>query len=277
MTNTPITLFVFVTLLLAPFAIAEPKPFEETTLQGIAFIRIPAGSFTIGTSDAVKAKLEEAKQWTHFENAEQPAHKVTLDKPFLISKYEITQKQWKALSTGTKKVTFAFKGDDLPADSVSFEDVSTFLYKMNKNGTHKFRLPTEAEWEYCARCGSDEAYGKGQGDVQITDANLGDYAWYAKNAGSKTHPVGQKKPNAWGLYDMMGNVWEWTRDWYIPTSYTVEAQLNPVGKDSENSTERVIRGGSWFVAANTLRPAFRSAALIDTRSAHMGFRLVCDP
>ena len=185
--------------------------------------------------------------------------------------------QWKALSTSGKKITFAFKGDDLPADSVSFEDVSTFLYKMNKNGKHNFRLPTEAEWEYCARCGSSEAYGLGKDQVQITSDNLGDYAWFAKNAGGKTHPVGKKLPNAWGLYDMMGNVWEWTRDWYLPHFYVAEDQVNPLSKDPTDSTERVIRGGSWFVAAGSVRPSFRSAGLIDSRSAHLGFRLVCDP
>ena len=269
-------LIAFLPLLLAIPCHAQTKDFEEVTVQGMVFIRIPAGSFTIGTPDAVQAQLEEAKQWTRFETVEKPAHKVTLGKPFLIGKYEVTQKQWKAFSTA-KKIAFTFKGDDLPAESVSFNDISTFLVGLNKKEERHFRLPTEAEWEYCARAGSDEAYGKGKDGVQVTDKNLGDYAWYAANAGSKPHPVGKKLPNAWGLYDMMGNVWEWCRDWYIPTGYTAEPATDPVNKDAANSTERVIRGGSWFVAGGTLRPAFRGASLIDSRSAHIGFRLVCDP
>ena len=273
MTLSQILLPIF---LLTPLAHAQSKDFEEVMIEGMVFIRIPAGSFTMGTSDAAQAQLEASKQWTHFETVEKPAHKVTLEKPFLIGKYEVTQKQWKTFSNA-KKIIFAFKGDDQPAESVSFEDVSTFLYGLNKKGGHKFRLPTEAEWEYCARAGSSEVYGLGKDGVQITDKNLGDYGWFAGNAGGKSHPVGKKLPNAWGLYDMMGNVWEWCRDWYIPTGYSAEPVINPLNKDSDNSTERVIRGGSWFVAVGTLRPAFRSAGLIDSRTAHIGFRMVCDP
>lgn len=271
------SLLILVASFCVTVAHAQTKDFEEVTVQGMVFIRIPAGTFTMGTPDAVQAQLEAAKAWTRFENVEKPAHQVTINKPFLIGKFEVTQKEWKAQSRA-KKTAFSFTGDDLPAESVSFDDVSTFIAGLNKKaGKQMFRLPTEAEWEYCARAGSNEAYGKGKDGVQITDKTLGGYAWFAATAGGKPHPVGKKLPNAWGLHDMMGNVWEWCRDWYTPAFYTAEAATNPLNKDVENSSERVIRGGSWFVAPGNLRAAFRGASLPDTRSAHIGFRLVCEP
>ncbi|MDB6140666.1 MAG: hypothetical protein JWO94_3738 [Verrucomicrobiaceae bacterium] len=268
--------------LLLTFAVtglhAQSKDFEEVSVQGMVFIRIPAGTFTMGTTAPVQAALEAAKMWTRFENVELPAHEVTLSRPFLIGKYEVTQKEWKTFARAPKKTVFSFNGDDLPAESVSFEDVTSFITGMNKKaGKQLFRLPTEAEWEYCARSGSAEAYGNGKDGVQITGKTLGDYAWFAATAGGKPHPVGKKLPNAWGLHDMMGNVWEWCRDWYLPTFYTAGAATNPLNKDADNSSERVIRGGSWFVAAGNLRAAFRGASLPDARSAHIGFRLVCEP
>ncbi len=256
---------------------AQTKDFEEVTVQGMVFIRIPKGSFTMGTTDAVQAELEAGKAWTRFENVERPAHEVTLSRSFLIGKHEVTQKEWKAFAT-VKKNPSSFKGDDQPIESVSFTDVTSWIAVLNKKeGKQRFHLPTEAEWEYCARAGGKEAYGKGKDGIPVTEKMLTDYAWYAATAGGKTHPVGKKWPNAWGLYDMSGNVWEWCRDWYGPAFYTAAAVENPANKDADNSTERVIRGGSWFVAPGYLRPAFRGASLPDTRSPHIGFRLVCDP
>jgi len=255
---------------------AEPTDFEEVTVQGIVFIRIPAGTFTMGTNDAWMAQLEAAHLWSRFENVERPAHQVTLSKPFLMGKYEVSQKQWKAIST--KKNPSAFKGDDLPVESVSFDDINAFLRLLNKKeGKERFRLPSEAEWEYCARAGGTEIYGQTKEHIPITAKTLVDHAWFAGNAGGKTHPVGQKLPNAWGLHDMSGNVWEWCRDWYAPNFYTAQAVTNPGNKDAANASERVIRGGSWFLPAPSLRCAFRGASLPDARSAHVGFRLVCDP
>ncbi len=264
-------------LFLATLARAQTKDFEEVTVQGIVFISIPAGAFTMGTTDAWQAQLEAEKVWTRFENVERPSHQVTLSRPFLMGKYEVTQKQWKAV-LAPKKNPSAFKGDDLPVESVSFDDVTTFLRALNKKeGRERFHLPTEAQWEYCARAGGTELYGQNKEHTPITAKTLGDYAWFAANAGGKTHPVGQKQPNAWGLYDMSGNVWEWCRDWYTPDFYTAEAVANPMNKDAANASEHVIRGGSWFLAAPSLRCAFRGASLPDARSAHIGFRLVCEP
>jgi formylglycine-generating enzyme required for sulfatase activity len=111
----------------------------------------------------------------------------------------------------------------------------------------------------------------------ITAKNLGDYAWFAGNAGGKTHPVGAKLPNAWGLYDTHGNVWEWCQDWYGPHFYTAAPATHPLNSDEKNSTEHVQRGGSWFVSAANQRAAYRSSGLPDSRTAYTGFRLVCEP
>jgi len=267
--------------------------FEETTIHGILFIQIPAGTFTMGTTDEVKTELVAAKTWTRFEKFEQPAHQVTLSQPFLIGKTEITQKQWVDLLG--KKSPAIFKGDELPVESVSFDDAQTLLATLNKAEPNRhFRLPTEAQWEYCARAGSNGPYGMATDGPSltaetltdhygtkyaalITAENLGEYAWFAANSAGKTHPVGTRKPNAWGLCDLQGNVWEWCQDWYDRAAYTVAAVKDPLNTDAKNSTERVIRGGSWFLAASSQRAAYRGAALPDQKSGYIGFRVVCDP
>jgi formylglycine-generating enzyme required for sulfatase activity len=251
--------------------------FEEVTVRDIVFVRIPAGSFTIGTTDEAQAQLKTEGAWTRFEQCERPAHAVTITKPFLIGKYEITQKQWTAVM-GKKNAPFTFKGDNLPVESVSWTEAQSFLAALNKlEGKARFRLPTEAEWEYCCRAGSGGAYGLAAESAPITKNNLADYAWFSVNAGNKTHPVGTRKPNAWGLFDMQGNVWEWVADWYGATFYTAAPQTDPRNKDSVNCTERVFRGGSWVLTPPNLRASFRGAALPGTKSAYVGFRAVCEP
>jgi formylglycine-generating enzyme required for sulfatase activity len=263
--------------LLALYAIrAVAADFEEVTLHDIVFVRIPAGSFTMGTSDEVRAALQAAGTWSRFEECERPAHTVAIAKPFLLGKYEITQKQWAALM-GKKSVPSAFKGDDLPVESVSWAEVQKWLAALNKvEGKARFRLPTEAEWEYCCRAGSNGAWGLGPDQVAITRQNLGEYAWFGANAAKKTHPVGTKKPNAWGLCDMQGNVWEWVQDWYGKDFYAAAPSVDPRNDDSRNATERVFRGGSWVLPEANLRAAFRGAGTPDTKSAYVGFRVLCE-
>lgn len=249
--------------------------FEESTHQGIVFVHIPAGSFTMGTTDPVQQQLKARNLWTRFGECERPAHKVTLSKSFLISKCEITQRQWSAV-LGARKQPSAFKGDDRPVESVSWEDVQVFLAALNQQeGGAKYRLPTEAEWEYCCRAGSEQAYGMASDGAPVTVETLGEYAWFNVNADHKTHPVGTKKPNAWGLHDMHGNVWEWCKDWYAPNYYAAAPATNPVNLTP--STERVFRGGSWFLAPEHLRAAFRSGNLPDFKSPYVGFRVVRNP
>jgi formylglycine-generating enzyme required for sulfatase activity len=159
-----------------------------------------------------------------------------------------------------------FKGADRPVEMVSWNDIQEFIRKLNaKEGHSRYRLPTEAEWEYAARAGSRGWYCFGHDKNQ-----LGDYAWYEANSEVETHPVGQKKANAWGLYDMHGNVWEWVQDWvdkYRGDS-VVDPQGPPVGK------YRVFRGGGWYYHANACRSAYRGVNKPVSRSNITGFRLV---
>jgi formylglycine-generating enzyme required for sulfatase activity len=160
-----------------------------------------------------------------------------------------------------------FRGDpNRPVENVSWEDVQEFLRRLNaKEGGTQYRLPTEAEWEYAARAGSTTAYSFGDNSDR-----LGEYAWYAENSGGTTHPVGQRKPNAWGLYDMHGNVWEWVQDWY--GNYPAEAATDPQGPAS--GSERVGRGGDWHGGAGHCRAAYRLRGSPGNRGGILGFRLL---
>jgi formylglycine-generating enzyme required for sulfatase activity len=165
------------------------------------FVLMPAGTFTMGSPASDPNAYDDEK----------PAHQVTISKPFYMGKYEVTQAQWKAVM-GSENNPSYFKGDSLPVDHVSWRDVQEFIQKLNRREEQASgvfcRLPTEAEWEYAARAGTTTLYSFGD-----DAAELDDYAWYAGNADHTSYPVGQKKPNAWGLYDMHGNVSEWCQDW----------------------------------------------------------------
>ena len=180
------------------------------------------------------------------DNDEKPVHKVTITKPFYMGKYEVTQEQWEAVMGSNPS---NFKGAKNPVEQVSWEDCEKFIGKLKEKVSGRdFRLPTEAEWEYACRAGSTTDYCYGDGDE-----SLDEYAWYYGNSESKTHPVGQKKANAWGLYDMHGNVWEWCSDWY--GDYADGAVSDPKGPESGSA--RVLRGGSWGGNARDCRSACR--------------------
>jgi formylglycine-generating enzyme required for sulfatase activity len=161
-------------------------------------------------------------------------------------------------------------GDTCPMEHVSWTDVQEFLRKLNQmEGTNKYRLPTEAQWEYSCRAGSTTScYGN-------DDSYLSKYAWYWSNSEGKTHPVGRKRPNAWGLYDMHGNVWEWCQDWYNENYYARSPQRDPKGPSS--GSFRVLRGGSWYEDADLLNSAIRLWNDADSRSNMHGFRVARDP
>src|SRR5262249_42281529 len=160
--------------------------------------------------------LQEQKLWTRFDECERPAHPVTLTKPFLLSKCEVTQQQWKEVMG---KNPAAFKGDSLPVESVSWDDVQQFIQKLSARSKGHYRLPTEAEWEYCCRAGSTNAFGLGKFYETLAPKNIPCQAWYRADSNSQPHPVGEKHRNAWGFYDMHGNVWEWCQDWYSADFY----------------------------------------------------------
>lgn len=242
---------IVVCVLIAVLYFTRPKPPQTITNSlGIEFILIPAGEFSMGSANGA--------------NDESPGHTVRISHAFYIGKYEVTQSQWEAVM-GTNPSQF--KGESKrPVEQVSWEDAQEFVRKLNaKEGGTKYRLPPEAEWEYAARAGSTTAYSFGDDVTQ-----LGEYAWYDQNAGNTTHPVGQRKPNAWGLHDMHGNVWEWVQDWY--GAYTAETAADPQGPSS--SSIRVFQGGRWVRHAGYCRAAYRGRARPGNRSGDLGLRLL---
>jgi formylglycine-generating enzyme required for sulfatase activity len=182
-----------------------------------------------------------------------PVDKAITVKDFYLGKYPVTQQQWEAVMGNNPS---HFKGGSLPVETVSFDDAQIFIQKLNQlSGKQHYRLPTEEEWEYCCRAGSTSAYYFGDYASQ-----LGEYVWYSDNSGNTTHPVGQKKPNEWGLYDMAGNVWEWTDSWY-----------------DISRSRSVLRGGCWYAGAERCRSANRYSSNPGRRNYSIGFRLVFVP
>ena len=158
-----------------------------------------------------------------------------------------------------------FNGDNLPVENVSWNDCQQFIDKLNDLTGRRFRLPTEAEWEFAARGGNKSRHTQYSGS-----SNIDEVAWYDGNSSIKTHPVKTKKANELGIYDLSGNVWEWCQDWY--GDYSSNAQTNPTGPSS--GTFRVYRGGSWFNNARYCRSAFRISYSPDYRYYNLGLRLV---
>jgi formylglycine-generating enzyme required for sulfatase activity len=229
----------------------------DTLTNSIALelIRVPAGIFTMGGDwDAEQADENEL-----------PKHDVTFDEPFYMGKYPVTQAQWEAVMESNPS---SFPGADHPVETVSHEDAAEFLKRLNAmEKTHTYRLPTEAEWEYAARAGSKSTYSFGP-----ETRRLADYAWYQKNSGDKTHPVGQLAPNDWGLCDVHGHVHEWCADWYQRDYYAVSPARHPAGP--RKGVARVLRGGDWGSEAWYCRCAIRSLSSPQRRSPRVGFRVV---
>jgi formylglycine-generating enzyme required for sulfatase activity len=214
------------------------------------FVLIPAGEFLMGSADG--------------DDDEHPVHTVRISQPFYLGQYAVTQTQWQAVMGSNPS---QFTGDlNRPVESVSWEDAQEFIRRLHaREDGATYRLPTEAEWEYAARAGSTTAYSFGDDPRQLSE-----YAWYSENSGGQTHPVGQLKPSAWGLYDMHGNVWEWVQDWYGP--YTAAAVVDPAGPPSGSA--RVIRGGGWDYDTSYCRSAYRNDATPGYRIDSLGFRLL---
>lgn len=180
---------------------------------------------------------------------------------FYLSKFEVTQREWKTVM-GESPSKFSSCGANCPVEHVSWEDVQKYFKKIGA------RLPTEAEWEYAAR-GAEQSYRWAGTNVE---ASLEDYAWHDANSDKSTHPVGQKQPNEFGLYDMSGNVWEWVSDWY--GSYSTRDENFPTG--SRMGTHRVMRGGSWDENSMGIRATKRNRALPERRDDTIGFRCARD-
>ena len=214
-------------------------------------IKVEGGTFTMGATSEMENPYDDEK----------PTHQVTLSS-YYIGETEVTQALWKAVMGSNPS---RFEGDDLPVEKVSWNDCQTFISKLNALTGKRFRLPTEAEWEFAARGGNQSRHTPFSGSSRIDDV-----AWYDGNSGSKTHPVKTKQPNELGIYDMTGNVWEWCQDWF--GSYSSYAQTNPTGAGS--GSYRVGRGGSWRNFPRHCRSSFRYFNSPGYSGYDLGLRLV---
>jgi len=231
---------------------------------GMEFVLIQPGRFMMGSPE------DEPGRYTG-----ERLHAVNLTNPFYMQTTEVTQDQWK-LVMGKNPSSHKRCGDNCPVEQVSWDDVQKFIQKLNqKERMGKYRLPTEAEWEYACRAGSTTAFPNGN----ITelgcerDDNLDSIGWYCGNSNNMIHPVAQKRPNAWGLHDMIGNVQEWCQDWF--GVYPYDEVTNPKGPPS--GSYRVMRGGVWYSPARDCRCASRFGSPPRYRFRHIGFRLCRTP
>lgn len=222
---------------------------------GMKLVKIPAGQFFMGSPvDEIDRDPDEG-----------PRHRVIFTAPLLIGVYPVTQEQYeRVMGRNYSK----FQSPDHPAEMVSRPDAVEFCKKLSEIAGETYSLPNEAQWEYACRAGSDGAYCFGS-----TARELGEYAWYAGNSDNRTHPVGRKRPNAWGLYDMHGNVWEWCGDlWYSQGYPGTEDRTDPVGTMGYT---HVLRGGCYYSDPQAVRSAKRFGYNETNRFPSVGFRVVC--
>jgi len=235
---------------------SENLPNSTANRLGMEFVSIPAGSFKMGGDKT----LEQA------EDHENPIHTVRFSKSILMGKYAVTQGQWSEVMNNNPS---GFKDDLRPVETVSWNDVQAYIKELNnKEKTDCYRLPTEAEWEYAARAGSESVYA-----FDSETSALDQYAWYRKNSQNRTHPVGLLGSNTWGLYDMHGNVHEWCQDWFDREYYAQSPSQSPCGP--AKGLAKSLRGGDWGSDEWYCRCASRSLGSPDRRSNRVGFRLVC--
>jgi formylglycine-generating enzyme required for sulfatase activity len=251
----------------------QPTPEWMTSIE-IKFALVPAGTFRMGSTDADQNAITNEK----------PQHEVRITRPFYLGTYEVTQGQYQAVAGQNPSY---FKGsDDLPVEQISWLDAVRFCNTLSERevrnpyyridgdavtiaGGDGYRLPTEAEWEYACRAGTTTRFSFGD-----DESALGQYAWYSANSNSQTHPVGEKQPNAFGLYDMHGNVWEWCWDGYAADYYQQAPAGDPRGPGP--AAHRVSRGGSWNDDARRARSACRDKDSPGLRYYTLGFRLARD-
>ena len=256
---------------------AAPAPAPPTT----GFVRLEPGEFTMGSPWGERGQ--------ELDDISETQHQVTLTRPFELKATEVTQAEWQALM-GSNPSSFWACGDDCPVETVSWYDAVEYCNALSAQqglapcydwdrtfaglDCEGYRLPTEAEWEYAARAGTETAFYTGDitnPDCFPLDANLDLAGWYCGNADGRTHPVGQKRANAWGLYDMHGNVFEWVQDMNRDRdSYPAGAAVDPMG--TPFGFYRVSRGGAWNFLARGARSAYRARYDPDGRDSYFGFR-----
>jgi formylglycine-generating enzyme required for sulfatase activity len=289
---------------IAPFTAEEAKAHQEawanylntqvetTNSVGAKMILIPPGEFLMGSTDEqVEAALKLAEELNtkqaakdRIQNAERPQHRVVVTKPFFMGATEVTIGQFKKFTQATGyrtdaekeelDVSFLSPGypvtDDSPAAVIKWHEAVAYCAWLSEQEKFTYRLPTEAEWEYACRSGTSTHYSFGD-----DQAELGQYGWYSRNADSKAHPVGTRLPNAFGLFDMHGNLREWCHDIWREKAYETPSLEDPVGPRS--GSYHVIRGGAWNSSPSYSRSAFRSTSIRETnRSDNLGFRCVRD-
>lgn len=239
----------------------EPKPDTDKyatrviTVEGISFkmIKVEGGTYTMGAKD------DDNDAWSN----EKPAHQVTVS-TFAIGETEVTQELWQAVMGSNPSY---FSGAKNPVEMVNWEDCQEFIGRLNNLTGMKFRMPTEAEWEYAARGG------KNSKDYTCPGGNIvDDVAWYSNNSNNKTHVVAAKAPNELGLYDMCGNVNEWCQDWFDGDYYSNSPKDNPKGPSSP-STWRVFRGGDWNDGLKSCRISYRNGGIPTKAEKTKGLRL----
>lgn len=268
MTNCMITRKLFLGLLLfvlmLPYSVtAASKQVKSTTSSpavatdpttGMEFVLVKGGCFMMGET------ADDARE------DEKPAHRVCVDS-FYLGKNVVTQGQWERVLEWNPS-TFKECGPNCPVENVSWNDVQDFISRLNAKSARKFRLPTEAEWEYAARSGGKRERFSGGNKPETL-------AWFDENSDKSTHPVGQKRPNGLGLYDMSGNVWEWVNDWYDAKYYGSSPKKNPPGPAT--GTSRDLRGGSWGDDDWFARTTTRSSKDPRFGNSQTGFRLIMTP
>ena len=232
---------------------------------GMEFVYVPPGNFLRGSPPGEPGRKSDERQ-----------QRVTLTNGFYMQTTEVTQGQWKTVM-GFLPLHLRRCGDDCPVERVSWNDAQKFIHRLNKlDGARKYRLPTEAEWEYAARAGSKTAFTNGEITILDcgVDSALNEIGWYCGNSNVfPHHPVAQKKPNAWGLYDIHGSVAEWCADMY--GDYPPGSVTDPIGPS--DGTERVLRGGGSADDARGCRSANRTSLRPDIILDYIGFRLVRSP
>jgi len=260
-----------VACLILPLALPLHATEPRHNALGMPFVFIPSGEFRMGTSldeaETIAWEMETPDASRFLDEA--PFHRVVISQGFWLGRTEVTQGQWhEVMETKPGPAAYWQRPDwaSLPVVSVSWHGAQQFLTRLNRrDASFRYRLPSEAEWEYAARAGSTATR-------PVPVAQLGESAWFIENSGDVPHPVASRKPNAFGLYDMLGNVWEWVNDRYHPDTYTRATRTDPTGP--AQGASRVRRGGSYHCPLFQTRPGYRSANTPETAYSVIGLRVV---
>jgi formylglycine-generating enzyme required for sulfatase activity len=250
---------------------AQKPPLQQAIQNtiGMEFVLIPAGSFMMGSHISPEEVTRKFGGDTEWYECEHPQHKVTISEEFYLQVTEVTQSQWKKVMKDNPS-EFKDCEDYCPAEKVSWYDAKKFIKKLNEiEKTDKYRLPTEAEWEYACRAGTTTNFSFGDDASKLVK-----YGWYSDNSEARTHPVRTKEPNPWGLYDMHGNIMEWVEDdWHKTYDGAPADGSGWLDKNNDTALVRAICGGSWFDSASACRSTSRGFNASNERDYDIGFRL----